>query len=258
MRIPWLVLILSNVGYTVNSSFKYFTQREFVFWKKKMKIFQILEKHYAFVGISSSKQSPQKYPINGKNLACFLLLGYTISFQFVYTFQVANGFMEYIDCISAISSNIILCICLVTMFSEKTLLFESVEQIEKLIDISELHFQVIYSCFQGYMNFFRLNFEPDEKVMKIQIVIFRNSSSQFTVQILLFLFALNTSTFYFPSHIRWTIFAWRKSCLENIWEHCLIKNEYKNASHLVLLRFNEIFFIFYSRRSSLMLPVFTE
>lgn len=124
-----LVVILLNFGSIVILIVKYFTQKEFVF-EMKMKIFQTVRKQYAVLGVSSSNQ-----PFNGKVLISLLYLGFIISLQIVYTFQVANGLMEYVDCISSIFSIIVLFISLATIASKKTLLFESIDKIEKLINV---------------------------------------------------------------------------------------------------------------------------
>lgn len=103
-----------------------------------MKFFQTVRKQFAVVGISStSDQSTQKYPYNEKVLLTFLTYGCTLVSQTVYIFCVASGFMEYMECVSALFAGTIIFVCFAAIVFKKRTLFESIDDIEKLIDSSK-------------------------------------------------------------------------------------------------------------------------
>lgn len=105
-----------------------------------MKIFQTVRKQYAIVGISSSPRLAKYNSFSNKisfvNF-CFLLYGCLITSQFVYIFGVANGFMDYIVCVSSTSSSIILLVCFAAIVFRKTILFDCMDNMEQLINTSK-------------------------------------------------------------------------------------------------------------------------
>lgn len=104
----------------------------------KVKAFEVVQKHYATIGIISIPlQSSQKYPFSVRVFGGFLLFGCSIASHFVYMFYEANNFMEYMDCICATFASIMLFACFAIINSERTLLFESIDKIEKLIESSK-------------------------------------------------------------------------------------------------------------------------
>lgn len=107
-----------------------------------MKILQAIQKNYAILGIRSSNQSNQKYPFNIKRVFFgFSLSGSVIASQLVYTYYVANGLMEYMECICSISAAIIIFLCFVAIVVGRTTLFESIDNIENFIEKSKLAFK---------------------------------------------------------------------------------------------------------------------
>lgn len=100
-----------------------------------MRIFKLLRRRFAIVGISPN-QWTQKYPFSKRLLFDFLLFGCVFVSQFVYIFHVANGFMDYIECISTTSGTILMFVCFVAIVFSKTKVFEAIDNIEKLIDTS--------------------------------------------------------------------------------------------------------------------------
>lgn len=108
-----------------------------------MKIFQTVRKQYVIVGINLSNQWTQKYPFSKRVLFGFLLFGYLILSQFVYSFHVADGFMEYVECVSSTSAGILVFVCFAAIDFRKTTLFEIIDNIEKLVDTSEPIFHVL-------------------------------------------------------------------------------------------------------------------
>lgn len=103
-----------------------------------MKIFKIIQKQYAILGISSLQQSTQKYQTDRRAIVGFLLFGCNVVSHFVYIFHEANGFMEYMEGVCATSATIMISVSFATMFFKRTLLFKSIDNIEKLIETSKM------------------------------------------------------------------------------------------------------------------------
>lgn len=107
-------------------------------FQQKMKIFQRVRKQYAILGIVPSQKPITKYvSFNGKLLFGFLLFGCIFASSFLYIVRVANGFMEHMVCVSAVSANFIIFVCFAAVTFRKTILFESIEHVEQLIDASK-------------------------------------------------------------------------------------------------------------------------
>lgn len=103
-----------------------------------MKVFQFLQKQFAFVGITiSSKQSTIFNTFNGRVAFGFILNGCAIVEQSMYVIHVANGFMEYMECINSASGTIIIFVWYAAIALKKATLFEIIDKFEKLIDTSE-------------------------------------------------------------------------------------------------------------------------
>lgn len=105
--------------------------------QSNMKVFKVVQRHYATLGISASNRTSNFKPSKKRIVFGFLLFGGLIVSNLVYTFYVANGFMEYMECICATSATIIIFICFAAIVYRRTLLFENIDNIEKLIDTSE-------------------------------------------------------------------------------------------------------------------------
>lgn len=107
--------------------------------QSKVKIFQVIQRHYADLGICSSSNQliTQKSPFNGRLLFGFLLFGYFLASQLVHIFCIANGFLEYMEGVGAISATILVIIVLMAVVFRKTTIFKCIEDIEKLIDTSK-------------------------------------------------------------------------------------------------------------------------
>lgn len=73
----------------------------------------------------------------------------TTASQLVYIAYVANGFMEYMECIGVISGNIIVFVCYVTIVFKCILLFENIDKMEELIDSSKTVSKLIINDFVG-------------------------------------------------------------------------------------------------------------
>lgn len=108
-----------------------------------MKIFRVVQQHYAILGVSSSHQPNQKYRLNRREVFSFFILGCLMISHFVYIFRVASGFMEYMECICSTSTCIIAAICFAAVVFRKTTLFERVGDIEQFIDASESVFKLL-------------------------------------------------------------------------------------------------------------------
>lgn len=108
-------------------------------WSKlKIKIFRTVREHYAIVGISPTTLNPsQRFPFNNKVLLGFSSFVCTTVSQFVYILHVARSFMEYMECVCSLSGTIIIFDCFMAIVFRKTTLFETIDDIEELIDFSK-------------------------------------------------------------------------------------------------------------------------
>lgn len=103
-----------------------------------MKLFQTILNQYETVGIQSTKiQWVQEAQFNRKILIGFSLFGWSIFAQLVYMFHVANDLMDYVECLCANFGSIITLVCFLTIVFERRLLFESIDNFEKLIEASK-------------------------------------------------------------------------------------------------------------------------
>lgn len=110
--------------------------RDFVV-KSKMKIFRIIRKQYAIVGISPSKPLSQKHPFTERVFFGFLSFGCIAAAEVANLFYEANDFMEYVECISSISGNLIIFVCFASIVFQKTLLFKMLGNIEQFLETSK-------------------------------------------------------------------------------------------------------------------------
>lgn len=100
-----------------------------------MKIFEIVRRQYATLGISSSS-------FDIRMLCGFLVFGYVIVSHFLYIIYVTSGFMEYVNSINSTSATIVTSTGFAAIVFRRATLFESIDSIEKLIDASKC----ILSC----------------------------------------------------------------------------------------------------------------
>lgn len=101
----------------------------------KTKLLEIVQMHYTTLGICSSHQ---KHSFNKRILFGFILFGWVIVLHFMYIFRVANDFMDYMVCICSLSGNSITFICFVAAVLKSNLLFKIIDNMEVLVDASEL------------------------------------------------------------------------------------------------------------------------
>lgn len=120
----------------------------------EMKLFQVVLKKFAILGIHPSHQSNQRLSLNKKELFGFLSIGSLIFSQTMYGFYEANGFMEYMDCICATSATMLVFVCLATMVIRKTKLFEMLDYMERVIEASKAIFNLL---FLNVISFWNLN-----------------------------------------------------------------------------------------------------
>lgn len=107
------------------------------FLKEKIKVLRIVRKQYAIAGItnSSSNHPNKNIELINKRIFCGLLaLGCLIISHFLYIVYEASDFMEYMNCICATSSTLIVFGCISIIVVQRTLLFEMIERIELLIE----------------------------------------------------------------------------------------------------------------------------
>lgn len=101
-----------------------------------MKIFYAIQNQYTALGISLSNRWTQKYSWIERQLP-FLLFGCITFSHLMYIFDVANEFMEYVNCISTTAASTIIFVCFMAIVLRKATLFENIDNLEKLIDTSE-------------------------------------------------------------------------------------------------------------------------
>lgn len=99
----------------------------------KMNIFEVVQRYYATLGITSSNQLTN----NGKIFAGFLVFGWCIALHAMYMFRVANDFIEYVECSCSLSANIIIFVSFLAVIFRRTSLFQIINNIRKLIDTSK-------------------------------------------------------------------------------------------------------------------------
>lgn len=98
-----------------------------------MKVFQTVQDQFAILGIG-----PLNHPLNGKILVDFLLFGCIFASHTVYTYRVADSFMEYMTCIFSISNTFAMFVAFAAVVYRKTTLFKSLDDMGKLIDTSKM------------------------------------------------------------------------------------------------------------------------
>lgn len=103
-----------------------------------MRIYQRIRMHCEILGISLSCQSVyQEHIFKTKIFLGFLLLGGIIVSETLYILYEASGFTIYVECISMACDSITSFTYFSTVVFAKNLLFESIGNIEQLIDASE-------------------------------------------------------------------------------------------------------------------------
>lgn len=104
---------------------------------RKMKLLEKVQRYYTILGIYSTHQLVQKSPLNRRAFIAFSIFGSVIISQFIYTFHVSNGFLEYVDSICATFGSIVTFVCFAAVYFRRTTTFGSIDHIERLIDRSE-------------------------------------------------------------------------------------------------------------------------
>lgn len=97
-----------------------------------MKIFRIVQKQYATVGISPPKT--QKGLFDGRLSFGYISIGCNVISQLMYTVYVAEGFVDIMESVCSTSGTVIQFVCFATIASKRALLFKTIDNIEQLID----------------------------------------------------------------------------------------------------------------------------
>lgn len=115
---------------------------------------------YGMLGINLSNRSTEKLPLSARVFVGFIYFGCVLTSQLMYISYVAEGFMDYMQAICAASSTVIIFVCFAAIAFREATLFESIERIEQLIEISESHFDISvyyqYRCFYAEIAHFRM------------------------------------------------------------------------------------------------------
>lgn len=102
-----------------------------------MKLFQLDQKYYAILGISSH-QSNQKYPfLNARTLICASLLVFSIITFAIYFVLLANSFKEFTDCVTTISTTFMVAALFGVNIWKMKRLFKFITLVENLIQKSK-------------------------------------------------------------------------------------------------------------------------
>lgn len=133
----WMQMFPSVREIVIEHRYIYWYRFDEITSPSKMKIFQTIQRHYVSLGISSPAPSSQKNPINTRVFIGFLLFGLNAASQLIYIIYVANDFMGYMEVICASSGSTIIFVCFAAIVHKMTLLFETIDSIEKLIDSRE-------------------------------------------------------------------------------------------------------------------------
>lgn len=96
-----------------------------------MKLFQVIQKKIAFLGISSNQPF-----FNAKSMLTFLFFGLGISFSIMFIFY-ANTFLEYIENIFVIITELLSGIDFIIVLLQREKFFKFIDNIEEYVDKSK-------------------------------------------------------------------------------------------------------------------------
>lgn len=104
---------------------------------RKMKIIQVVQENFSYLGISWY-YSIRKYPINERNIPAFLIISTITAMDFLYLFRVANTFQEYADSVYLCALMIDVLAIFLCVSWRMRMLFDSLNQMEKFANESRL------------------------------------------------------------------------------------------------------------------------
>lgn len=102
----------------------------------KMKVFKSIQKNLAITGIGP-KLVTQPYPLNGRILMGFLLLGFGNTFTCVFIGNYAKTFSEYTQSTYFLSAEILFIFALIIVILKVENLFEFINCCDCMLNISE-------------------------------------------------------------------------------------------------------------------------
>lgn len=106
--------------------------------KKKLKIFQLIKRNFAILGISSNSLN-KKYLLNKNVLTASLFYGLNFTLNAIFLFCKANNFQEYTDSIYVTTAVLTIFVCYVITIFKVTNIFEFIEHCETIVDESEFY-----------------------------------------------------------------------------------------------------------------------
>lgn len=104
-----------------------------------MKLFQIAQIYFAYLGINSSNQSRF---FNGKSAVALFIFSLATVMAIVFLFFEAETFLEYTMNFYTIAAVSGCCIAFTGILFKREQLFELIDKFEKLIDASELPHEI--------------------------------------------------------------------------------------------------------------------
>lgn len=102
----------------------------------KLKIFQLIQKNFAIVGIDPNLVT-QPYPVNSKILLGFLILTASVICNLMYTLREATTYAEYSHSIYMFSFAVAIFVALVIILLNAKKLFSFINDCESLLNSGE-------------------------------------------------------------------------------------------------------------------------
>lgn len=103
----------------------------------KQKVFELIRNNLATIGITP-KLADQSYPFNESILFRFLMIGTGTCCTFIYIFNDANTFADYVQSIYIGSLGLLIIIALLIIFPKVKKLFEFINTCISIVNAGEL------------------------------------------------------------------------------------------------------------------------
>lgn len=100
----------------------------------KMKIFEIVRKNYAYLGITST-QSIQSHRFNQQITAALIIIGIATFLHVMHIIHVANNLKEYIESVTTTCGSSIISISFLTIVFKMETVFDCITSFESLVSM---------------------------------------------------------------------------------------------------------------------------
>lgn len=115
----------------------------------KLRVFQLIQKKFATVGISPNLVT-QSYPLNGKVILGILLLTISFSCNLMFFFYKAKTFAEYTESMHMSSMAALISLIFVIVLLNVRKLFDLINDCENVANSSELKIDILNSKLQCF------------------------------------------------------------------------------------------------------------